>query len=147
MLPLHIVLWVLLGTCVTFSIIELGLTAAYVATYWPGGSHQVPYYNAYTYGYQTVSVSTPGIVDFFLFTAVWSILASVVAGVLPWHYTRKGAVSASRNTLLGVTLSVVFIVTSIFWLACFADIASLLGGGISTSDYLNALIAFAVLLW
>lgn len=146
MLALHIALWALLGTCLAFSIIELGLTA-YVATIWDG-TREVPYWDPYQgYVYKSAHVDTPGIVDFLLFSACWSILASVAAIVLPWFYTRKGVVSAMLNTILGVTSSVVFFVTSVFWLACFADIESLLGGGTSYNDYLNAVIAFAVLLW
>lgn len=146
MLALDIALWALLGTCLAFSIIELGL-AAYVASIWDG-TQRAPYWDPYQgYVYSSFHVETPGIVDFLLFSACWSILASVAAVVLPWFYTRKGPASAQLNTILGVASSVVFFITSVFWLACFADIASLLAGEISTSDYLNAVIAFAVLLW
>lgn len=146
MLALHLTFFALSGSCLAFSIIELGLSA-YVATIW-GGSRQVPYWDPYNgYQYRSVHVDTPGIVDFLLFSACWSVLASIAALVLPWFYTRKGFVHPMLNTILGVSLAVVYFVTSVFWLACFADIASLLGGGISSSDYLNAVIAFAVLLW
>lgn len=145
MLALHITLWALLGTCLAFSIIELGLVA-YVASVW-GGTRKIPYYYFGETLYTTVHVQTPGIVDFLLFTACWSILASVAAAVLPWFYTRKGALSTQLNTILGVSSCVVFFVTSVFWLAGFADIASMLAGTVSFSDYLNAVIAFAVLLW
>lgn len=146
MLALHIALWALLGTCLAFSIIELGLVA-YVASIW-GGTQQIPNWDPYQgYVYPNIHVETPGIVDFLLFSACWSILASAAAVVLPWFYTRKGAVTTKLNTILGISSCVVFFITSVFWLAGFADIASLLDGWTSTSDYLNAVIAFAVLLW
>jgi hypothetical protein len=67
--------------------------------------------------------------------------------VLPWFYARKGAVTSKLNGILGVTFIVLYFVTFVFWLACFADIEAELGGGVSWSDYLNAVIAFGVLLW
>ncbi|KAJ5175752.1 uncharacterized protein N7482_001629 [Penicillium canariense] len=146
MLALHIVLYVLLSSCLAFAIVELGLTA-YVATFW-GGDHREYYWDPYQgYVYKTVHTDTPGIVSFILFSAVWTILVSAAALVLPWFYTRKGVVSRTLNTILGVGFIIGYFVTSVFWLACFADIVSLLGGVTSSSDYLNAIIAFAVLLW
>lgn len=146
MLSLHLALYALSGSCLAFSIIELGLSGN-LATIW-GGTRQVPYWDPYNgYKYRSVHVATPGIVDFLIFSACWSILATIAALVLPWFYTRKGLVNTMLSTILGVALAVVYFVTSVFWLACFADIASLLGGLTSSSDSLNAVIAFAVLLW
>lgn len=146
MLVLHIALYCLIGACLVFSIVELGLSA-YVASVW-SGTRSVGYYDLYQgYVYNNVHVSTPGILDFLIFSAVWSMLASAAALVLPWFYTRKGLVSATLNTVLGVTFAIVYFVTWVFWLACFADIESMLGGAISSNDYLNAVIAFAILLW
>ncbi|KAF7714013.1 Uncharacterized protein PECH_000539 [Penicillium ucsense] len=147
MIVLHVALFAILGTCLVFSIIELGLTAFVVSFF--GGTHQEETWDPYSgYSLTDVHYSTPGILSLMLFSAIWSILVSIAAVVLPWTYTRKG-VPASRklNTILGVSFIVTFFVTSVFWLACFADIAAQLGGDVSLSDYLNAMIAFAVLLW
>lgn len=145
MLALDIALYALLGTSLVFSIIELGL-AAYVASAWTG-SHRVSYYDPWGgYGYENVNISAPPIVDFLLFTAVWSMLVTGASLFLPWFFTRKGS-SSKLNMILGIVFTAVYFVTMVFWLASFADIASYLGGGTSTSDYLNAVIAFAVLLW
>lgn len=146
MLALHIALYVLLGTCLAFAIVELGLSA-YVASIW-SGDRETYTWNPYEgYVYTTVHVSAPGILIFIVFSACWTILVSAAALVLPWFYTRKGAVTGKLNTILGVFSIVVYFITSVFWLACFADIEAQLGGGTSYSDYLNAVIAFAVLLW
>ncbi|KAJ5698058.1 hypothetical protein N7462_000063 [Penicillium macrosclerotiorum] len=146
MLALHIVLLVLLSVSLAFAIVELGLSA-YVATFW-GRSYKEYYWDPYEgYVYKTVHESTPGILIFIIFSACWTILAVVAALVLPWFYARKGFVSTTLNTILGIGFTVVYFVTSVFWLACFADIESLLGGATSSNDYLNAVIAFAILLW
>ncbi|KAJ5109590.1 hypothetical protein N7532_002235 [Penicillium argentinense] len=146
MLALHIALYSLLGTGLVFAIVELGLSA-YVTTFWGGKSRSYSYdpYEGYTY--KTVNASVPGILAFLLFTAIWTILFTVAAAVLPWHYGRKGLVTKKLNTILGIGFLVVYFVTSVFWLACFADLASLINGAAYTSDYYNALIAFAVLNW
>lgn len=145
MLALHIVLYVLLGTSLAFAIVELGLSA-YVATGW-SGDQQVYSWDPYQgYVYTTVHVSPPAILVFTLFTCCWTILACVAALVLPWFYTRKGFVSQKLNAILGLSTIVFYFVTSVFWLACFADIVAELGGG-SWIDLVNAIIAFAVLLW
>ncbi|EPS31057.1 hypothetical protein PDE_06011 [Penicillium oxalicum 114-2] len=146
MIVLHIALYALLGTCLTFSVIELGLSG-YVVSFFSGTDQEWTWDPDTGYNWTTVHSSAPGILDFFIFNAVWTILVSVAAAVLPWFYARKGGVSPKLNTILGISYIVAFFVTSIFWLACFADIAARLGGGISWSDYLNAMIAFAVLLW
>ncbi|KAJ6019344.1 hypothetical protein N7522_001411 [Penicillium canescens] len=127
MLALHIVLYTLMGTSFAFAIVELGLSA-YATTGWSG--NQQP----------------PDTLIFVLFTTCWSILVSVIAPVLPWFYTRKGFVSRKLNTILGVSTIIVYFVTSVFWLACFAGVIAELGGG-SWLDIVNAVIAFAVLLW
>ncbi|KAF3385525.1 hypothetical protein F1880_001748 [Penicillium rolfsii] len=146
MLVLHIVLYVLLGTALTFAIIELGLSA-YVASAFTGTSEAYTWDPYRGYVYTTVHQSAPGILIFIIFTACWTILLCGAALGLPWHYARKGAVTSKLNTILGVTFIVLYFVTFVFWLASFADIEADLGGGVSWSDYLNAVIAFAVLLW
>lgn len=146
MLALHLTLYALLGVSLAFAIVELGLSA-YVVSYW-GGTRKEAYWDpSQGFGYHDVHVSTPGILIFLLFSACWTILISIAALVLPWFSTRKGFVSATLNTVLGIGLAAVYFVTMVFWLACFADIVSLLNGVTSTSAYLNAVIAFAVLLW
>ncbi|CEJ54987.1 hypothetical protein PMG11_01271 [Penicillium brasilianum] len=146
MLALHIVLYVLLGTALVFAIVELGLTA-YVASIWTGDRETYTWDPYQGYVYTTVHYSAPGILVFIIFSAVWTILVSAAALILPWFYTRKGAVTRKLNTFLGVSFIVVYFVTFVFWLACFADIEADLGGATSYSDYLNAVIAFAILLW
>jgi hypothetical protein len=146
MLVLDIALYAILGSSLVFSIIELGL-AGYVVSAW-SGSHRVAYYDPFGggYSYENVDVSTPAILDFLIFTAVWTMLVTGAALLLPWFFTRKGF-SSKLNMILGIVFTAVFFLTMVFWLASFADITSYLGGGTSTSDYLNAIIAFAVLLW
>ena len=145
MIALHIALYTILATSLVFAIIELGL-CAYVATFF-GGTTQEYYYNVYGgYSTQDVKVSTPPILAFLLFSACWTILITPGGVALSWFYTRKG-VSEKISTILGIVFAVVYFVTMVFWLACFADLASLLGGFTSFNDYFNAVIAFAVLLW
>jgi hypothetical protein len=143
---LHIVLYVLLGTSLAFAIVELGL-CAYVTTAFTGSSEVYTWDPFQGYTYTTVHRSAPGILIFMIFTACWTILLCTAALVLPWFYARKGAVTSKLNSILGVTFIVLYFVTFVFWLACFADIEAELGGGTSWSDYLNAVIAFGVLLW
>ncbi|KAJ5681348.1 uncharacterized protein N7477_001288, partial [Penicillium maclennaniae] len=147
MLALHIALYAIIGTCFTFSVIELGLCAYVVAVY--TGRRTESYYDFVTGNEvsQTVHVSTPGILAFLVFSAVWSMLVSVVGLGLPWLLTSKGKATATLNRILGIIFAVLYGVTGVFWLACFADIAANLDGVTSYNDYLNAVIAFAVLLW
>ncbi|KAJ5580322.1 uncharacterized protein N7459_006307 [Penicillium hispanicum] len=146
MLALHITLYALLGASLAFAIVELGLSA-YVVSYW-GGTRKEAYWDpSQGFGYRDVHVGTPGILIFLIFSACWTILVSLAALVLPWFYTRKGFVSATLNTVLGIGFAAVYFVSMVFWLACFADIVYLLHGSTSTSPYLDAIIAFAVLLW
>ncbi|KAJ5201368.1 uncharacterized protein N7498_006031 [Penicillium cinerascens] len=146
MLALHTALYALVGTCFLFSVVELGL-CAYIASVW-SGTRSVGYDDLFA-GYvpKNVDVSTPGILTFLIFSACWSILVAVAALVLPWFYTSKGFVTAKLNAILGIVFAVVYFVTWVFWLACFADIASMLGGFTSYNNFLNAVIALAVLLW
>lgn len=142
----HLALCVLLGICLASSIVELGLTA-YVATFWRR-PRQIPYWIPYQgYIYRSIHIDPPAIVDLLLFSACWSVLASIAAIVLPWFYTTRGPVSATLNTVLGVTFSVVFIASSTLWIACFADIETLLNGGTSSNVFVKVVIAFAVVLW
>lgn len=145
MLALHIALYVLLGTALAFAIVELGLSAYVVSEI--GGTRRAFRCNGLSCGYYNVKSSTPGILAFLIFTAVWTMLISVAAAILPWFFARRGAVTGSLNMILGIITIVVYFITSVFWLACFADIVNVYGTGDSTNNYLNAIIAFAVLLW
>jgi len=145
MLALHIALYVLLGTALAFAIIELGLSAYIVSGF--DGTRRAFQCNGLSCGYYNVKYSTPGILAFLIFTAVWTMLISVAAALLPWFFARRGTVTAKLNMILGIVTIVVYFITSVFWLACFADIVNMYGTGSGTSDYLNAVIAFAVLLW
>ncbi|CAI7597033.1 unnamed protein product [Penicillium glandicola] len=145
MLALNIVLYALLGTSLAFAIVELGLSAFVVAAY--TGTREIATWNVYSgYSYSEVDVKAPAILSFLVFTSVWTILVTVAALVLPWYYTRK-SVTAKLNTVLAATFVAIYFVTMVFWLACFADLASLLGGGTTTNSYYNAVLAFGVLLW
>lgn len=146
MLALHIALYVLLGSALLFAIIELGLTGFIISQY--GGSRRELSCDSYTdCSYVNVKNSVPGIFGFVIFTAVWTMLVTVAAAVLPWFYARKGGVTTKFNMILGIVTIVVYFVTCIFWLASFADIVSEYNSGFGYGDYLNAVIAFAVLLW
>ncbi|OQE35107.1 hypothetical protein PENCOP_c014G08609 [Penicillium coprophilum] len=146
MLALNIVLYVLLGTSLVFSIVELGLSAFIAAAY--SGTQDIETWSAYSgYSYTQVNLKPPAILVFIVFSSVWTILGTVAALVLPWYYTRKGLVSAKLNTVLAALFVAIYFVTMVFWLACFADLANLLGGGTSTNPYYNAMLAFGVLLW
>ncbi|KAJ5096440.1 hypothetical protein NUU61_005796 [Penicillium alfredii] len=142
---LHLALYALWGSALVFAIVELGLTA-YVTTFW--GSRQTVTWNpARSYLYPKIRSSTPAILIFILFAACWTILAMIACLVLPWLSTRKGVVSSKLNKTLAAIFVAIYLVTIVFWLAAFADIANMLNGNINSFDYLDAIIAFAVLLW
>ncbi|OQD83144.1 hypothetical protein PENANT_c018G02345 [Penicillium antarcticum] len=146
MLALNIVLYALLGTSLAFAIVELGLSAFLTSAY--TGTREVATWSSYSgYSYRTVNLKAPAILAFLVFASCWTILVTVAALVLPWHFAKKGFVSAKLNTILASCFVGVYFVTMVFWLACFADLASLLGGGTSESSYFNAILAFGVLLW
>ncbi|KAJ5209888.1 hypothetical protein N7491_009697 [Penicillium cf. griseofulvum] len=146
MLALNIVLYALLGTSLAFSIVELGLSAFVASAY--SGTQGIETWSAYSgYSYTQVNVKPPPILVFLVFSSVWTMLVTASALVLPWYYTRKGFVSAKLNTVLAAIFVAIYFVTMVFWLACFADLASLLGGGTSINPYYNAVLAFGVLLW
>lgn len=143
---LNIVLYALLGTSLAFAIIELGLSAFITAAY--SDIQEIQTWSAYSgYSYSQVNVKPPAILVFLVFSSVWTILVAVGALVLPWYYSRKDFVTAKLNTVLAAIFVAIYFVTMVFWLACFADLASLLGGGTSTNSYYNAVLAFGVLLW
>jgi hypothetical protein len=138
----------LLGVAFVFAVIELGLGGhiASVST----GSRKIPVYDSsssWGYSYKTIKFSVPGIVAFQIFTAVWTMLVSVAAFLLPWFLRVKAAPGTRLHTIITGALGGVYFMTMVFWLACFADIAAKLGGLGASSDYYNAVIAFAVLSW
>lgn len=145
MLALHIALFALLGSSLVLSVVQLGLTA-YVVTFWGGTRRQYSYSLSDGYSYRTIRASTPEILAFLVFVACWSILVTIAGLVLPWFYTRKGTTTGKLNTILGIGFAVAYGVTMVFWLAGFGDLVAKLGGA-SSSDYVNAVIAFAVILW
>ncbi|KAJ5797235.1 uncharacterized protein N7518_005775 [Penicillium psychrosexuale] len=146
MLALSIVLYALLGTSLAFAIVELGLSAFIAAAY--SGTQEIETWSAYSgYSYSQVNVNPPALLVFLIFSSVWTILITIAALVLPWYYTRKGLVTAKLNTVLAAIFVATYFVTMVFWLACFAELASLLGGATSASSYCNTVIAFGVLLW
>jgi Membrane-associating domain. len=139
MFALHTALYALLGTSLVFAIIELGLSA-YVTSEAEG-----TYNVGDGLGYKTVKVHPPAIYDFLLFSSVWTILITGAAFFLPRFFARK-ARSLSTDKAISGALIAMYFVTSVFWLAGFADIANELDG-YTGFDYLNAIIAFGVLLW
>lgn len=146
MLAVHIALYALLGACFIFSIVELGL-CAYIASAW-SDTRNVGSYTPYAGDvYKNIHIDTPGILIFLIFSACWSTLVAVVAAILPWFYTRKGFVTAKLNDVLGIVFAILYFVTWVLWLACFADIASMFDGFTSYNNYRDAVLAFAVLLW
>ncbi|CAP96288.1 Pc21g13910 [Penicillium rubens Wisconsin 54-1255] len=146
MQALSIILCVLLGTSLVFAIVELGLSAFVAAAY--SGTQRVTTWSAYSgYSYRQVDVDPPAILVFLVFSSVWTILVTVAALVLPWYYNRKGFVTAKLNTVLAAIFVAAYFVTMVFSLACFADLATLLGGATSVNPYYNAVLAFGVLLW
>jgi hypothetical protein len=147
MLALHIALYAIIGTCFAFSVVELGLCAYVVSVY--SGDRTESYYDFVTGNRvsETVHVNTPEILSFLIFSAVWSMLVSVAGLGLPSLLAGKGKATLKLNGVLGVILATLYGITWVFWLACFADIAANLNGATSYNNYLNAVIAFAVLLW
>jgi hypothetical protein len=140
MFALNIVLYSLLGTSLLFAIVELGLSAFVVSAF----ENTTQEYSTWA-GYVDVKVKAPAIVDFMVFSSLWTILLTVAAVLLPWHYTRKGSVTSKLNTALAASFVAGYFVTMVFWLAAFADLATYLD--VIADSYYSALIAFAVLLW
>ncbi|KAF4154699.1 hypothetical protein CNMCM6936_006928 [Aspergillus lentulus] len=139
---------VLLGVAFVFALIELGLGGHIAAV--STGSRKIPVYDsssAWGYSYRTIKFSVPGILAFQIFTAVWTMLVSVAAFLLPWFLRVKAAPGTRLHSIITGVLGGVYFVTMVFWLACFADIAAKLDGLGASSDYYNAVIAFAVLSW
>ncbi|KAF7155457.1 hypothetical protein CNMCM5623_007528 [Aspergillus felis] len=138
----------LLGTSFVFAVIELGL-GGHVASFYTG-SHKTLVYDpssAWGYSYQTVNLTVPAILAFLIFTAVWTMLVSLAAFLLPFFLRAKAAPGTRLNTIITGALCGVYFATMVFWLACFADIAAELDGLGASSNYYNAVMAFAVLLW
>jgi len=140
MLALNIVLYALWGTSLLFAIVELGLSAFVVSSF-QNSTQEVETWG----GFVDVKVKAPAIVDFMVFSSLWTILVTVAAVVLPWYYTRKGSVTPKLNTILASSFVAAYSVTMVFWLASFADLATY--WNVIADSYNGALIAFAVLLW
>ncbi|GFF26594.1 hypothetical protein IFM61606_09781 [Aspergillus udagawae] len=138
----------LLGISFVFAVIELGL-GGHIASFYTG-SHKTLVYDpssSWGYSYKTIKFSVPGILGFQIFTAVWTMLVSVAAFLLPWFLRAKAAPGTRLSTIITYALGGVYFVTMVFWLACFSDIAAELDGLGTSSNYYNAVMAFAVLLW
>lgn len=136
---LHTALYALLGAAFVFAVIELGLTAYVESQY---ESYDSVYYS---YG-ETIKISSPPIVGFLIFCSVWTMLVTGGALFSSWFFTRRGSIARSVSFIISIVHLLVYFMTMVFWLAGFADMAALLGG-FYASDYANAIIAFAVLLW
>ncbi|KAJ9308224.1 hypothetical protein DTO217A2_2206 [Paecilomyces variotii] len=144
MLALHIALYALLGASLAFAVIELGLSAHIASLYDHIPVPEYDYYNGYTY--EVVDIKPPPILDFIIFSSAWSVLITGVAFFLPFFYRQKEN-TLTTNKWISIGLVAMYFVTCVFWLASFAYIEWLLGGYSSGSSYLDAMIAFAILLW
>ncbi|KAJ5457433.1 hypothetical protein N7475_008821 [Penicillium sp. IBT 31633x] len=144
MLALDIVLYSLLATSLAFAIVELGLSAYVTSAY--SGRQIIADWSAYS-GYSYIKLKPPAIIIFLVFSSCWTMLVTLAALLVPWYYTRKGFVTKRLNTVLAATFVAIYFVTMVFWLACFADIASVLEGVSTANPYFSAIIAFGVLLW
>ncbi|KAK6815514.1 hypothetical protein RU639_008738 [Aspergillus parasiticus] len=143
----QVVPFVLLSTTFVFAVVELGLTG-HLVSYFSQSSKEYRYdpsRNGYTS--QTVTVAVPPILAFILFNSVWTMLVSVATAIIPWVFRSKADTNAAFNKLITIGLLGLYFVTTVFWLASFADMAARLSYAAGKSDYVNAIIAFAVLIW
>ncbi|KAE8346244.1 hypothetical protein BDV24DRAFT_123578 [Aspergillus arachidicola] len=143
----QVVPFALLSTTFVFAVVELGLTG-HLVSYFSQGSKEYRYdpsRNGYTS--QTVTVAVPPILAFILFNSVWTMLVSVATAIIPWVFRSKADTNAAFNKLITIGLLGLYFVTTVFWLASFADMAARLSYAAGKSDYVNAIIAFAVLTW
>jgi len=117
-----LVLLVLLCTALVFSIIELGLSADAV----------------------DLSIGASVAHDrfsFIVFCSVWTLLLASFFIFFPYFSLRR-----DTERLLAPLNIALNAVTMIFWLAGFAAVADLFGGG-NPQGVAGALLAFAVMLW
>jgi hypothetical protein len=132
------------GTALVFSIVELGLVAYLVWGF--GQTYSVrSYIYGYGYTYDTVKGTVPSVIAFLMFDAVWTVLVSAAVLVVPILFHWRNA--TGHNNWLAPTLIVVYFVTLVFWLAGFADLATILGPGVNYGSHVDAVLAFAILLW
>ncbi|KAE8139005.1 hypothetical protein BDV38DRAFT_57775 [Aspergillus pseudotamarii] len=137
----------LLGTTFAFAVVELGLTGYIVSLFTQGYTGYL--YDPWTNGYtsQTVRIVVSPILAFILFNSIWTMLVSVATAVIPWVFRSKATVGTGLNKLITIGLLGLYFVTMVFWLASFATVAARLSYGAGESDYVNVIIAFAVLIW
>lgn len=135
MLPTDLTILILLVSGLTFSIIELGLSAYIISV--------LDTYSTYN-GYGNI---VPGWLAFLLFASLWTIVRTLFRLIRLIRRTKRSAYDAGRQPAKWVPILTLVInaVTMIFWLAGFAAYASLLGGFAPTGIY-GALLAFAVML-
>jgi hypothetical protein len=136
MLPTDLTILILLVSGLTFSIIELGLSAYIISV--------LDTYNAYIgYGANIV----PGWLAFLLFASLWTIVRTLFRLIRLIRRNKRSTYDAGRQPAKWVPILTLVInaVTMIFWLSGFAAYASLLGGFAPTGIY-GALLAFAVML-
>ncbi|KAE8377590.1 hypothetical protein BDV26DRAFT_208362 [Aspergillus bertholletiae] len=137
----------LLSAAFVFAVIELGLTG-YVVSLFTQGSTEYrydPWSNEYST--QKVKIAVPSILAFMLFNSVWTMLVTAAAAIIPWVFRTRAATGTALDRLIAIGFLTLYSVTSVFWLASFADIAASFAYAFFQSDYVNAIIAFAVLLW
>ncbi|KAJ7587433.1 hypothetical protein C8J56DRAFT_941894 [Mycena floridula] len=122
------------GLLLLFGIFELGLTSWLTARF---ASH-----------HDAASSTETTRVHFVLFCSGWTLLGSLIYGLLFWH--------GSSGTLVGIASHLGFLVpTWILWTAAAAAVTEMLGGGLNCKtqhdfnycSQLNAMEAFAWIEW
>jgi hypothetical protein len=142
MFPLTIASYSLLGTGLGFGIIELGLSAYAV-------SKTDQTYECYTDEgtIGTCKETVPSVFIFYLFVSIWTLLTTPATIIFPWMLYRQAGGSSS-NTWLGPVMIAKNFLTSVFWLAAFADLTNLTDGYLSyAGGVIQAMVAFGVLNW
>lgn len=133
------ILSALLGIVLIFSIIELGLSAHLISL----SSRAYSYLDVSDYDFH---ITAPPSIAFLLFCSIWTILVSGLALYIPWHLARRASLGRITPTILTYVTLVLYFVTTVFWLAGFADLAAWLAG-FTPGGSIGAAVAFGVLLW
>ncbi|KAI0066716.1 hypothetical protein BV25DRAFT_1820775 [Artomyces pyxidatus] len=126
---------IVFGLLTLFAIIELALSAWLTSRF--RAHHNAP------------NNSILDRTHFILFTSSWTILFSILIGILFWSFRSSGSIITSV-----ASHSIVLFLTWVWWTAAAASITAALGGGHNCSkadlvycDQLNALEAFAWIEW
>lgn len=144
MLPLTIATYSLLGTGLAFGIIELGLSAYAVSQ--TDKTYECYTDNGFGETIGTCKETVPSVFIYYLFVSIWTFLTTPFALAYPAMQARKAG--GSSLTWLGPVLIGLSFLTSVFWLAAFADLTNLTDGYLSyAGGVIQAMVAFGVLNW